>query len=228
MANVPRLYRATDRSRVRLGAAKVDLRAEVASRVRALIIAQTLEPGSHVNESKLSVTLGVSRTPLREALASLEAEHFVRYEPDRGFIVADLDVDEIRQIYPIGRELDLLALRSVELFRAETIKELRRLNASFVRAKNDAEKARKIDTQFHRLLIGGCRNERLLRMMDSIQASMARYERIYMADQSDIVRSSGQHHEIVNALERDDIEAATRVLADHWNYGFKKLASSIS
>jgi len=205
---------------------KLALRAQLARRVRSLIVMQTLAPGSHINESKLSVELGVSRTPLREALASLEAERFVRSERDRGFFVTNLSTDEIRQIYPIGRELDLLALRSTLHFSDATIEELRSLNESFSDAKSDAEKARLIDTRFHRRLIGSCRNERLLHIIDSVQASMERYERIYMGDQRDLTRSAKQHAAIIDAIEADEVEAAAAILAQHWNYGYERLLAT--
>jgi len=205
----------------------VALRSDIVKRVRSLIGNNTLEPGARVNESQLSVRLGISRTPLREALSSLEGEGLVRSEHERGFFVAPLSSQEVREIYPIGRELDLLALRTIRRHRAETLRELRNLNRALLKAKHNAEQARTIDTSFHRTLIGGCPNKRLLAIVAPIQASMERYERLYMRDENDIKRSCGHHDRIIVALERDDIDAASAALADNWNYGFERILQQL-
>lgn len=199
------------------------LRADLAERVRALILTRSLAPGSSVNEPRLSVELGVSRTPLREALASLESSGLVRSEPRRGFFVAEMSREEMREIYPIACELDLLALRANKHFPGAVIRELERLNAAFLRAKADPEMAAEIDATFHRTLIGRCPNKRLLRMLESLQSSLERYERVYMGDEEDVERSSAQHTRIIEALRADDSEAASVALAEHWDYGFDRL-----
>jgi DNA-binding GntR family transcriptional regulator len=205
----------------------VALRADVVGRLRDLIADGTLAAGTRVNESQLSVRLGVSRTPLREALASLESELLVRSEHERGFFVVPLSSQEVREVYPIGRALDLLAVRTTRHYAAATLRELKRLNRAFLAAKRKPEAARLDDRAFHELLIGGCPNRRLLAMMAPIQAAMERYERIYMSDESDVIRSAAHHTEIIQALERDDIDAASAALARHWAYGFERLIARI-
>jgi DNA-binding GntR family transcriptional regulator len=205
----------------------VALRTDLVNRVRGLIADGTLAPGARVNESQLSVRLGVSRTPLREALASLESELVVHSEHERGFFVAPLSSQEVRDIYPIGRALDLLALRTVRHYATAALRELKRLNRAFLAAKRDPEAARLADRAFHDLLIGQCPNARLLAMMAPVQAAMERYERLYMGEKSDVVRSAAHHADMIAALERDDIEAAAKALSAHWTYGFERLIARV-
>jgi DNA-binding GntR family transcriptional regulator len=199
------------------------VRAGLVARVRRLIVEQALAPGARINESRLSEQLGVSRSPLREALSSLEADSLVRSEHDRGFFVPNLSSQEVRELYPIGRELDLLALRTTRHYSAATIRELTRLNRSFLKARKDPEHARVIDTLFHNLLIETCPNRRLLATLAPIKAAIERYERLYMSDERDVARSAEHHKNVIEALEADDIEAAVAALAQNWNYGFERL-----
>ncbi len=203
--------------------AKTSARALLVDRVRTLIVEQSLAPGVRINESKLSAELGVSRTPLREALSSLEGESLVQSEHDRGFFVPPLSIQEIAELYPIGRALDLLALRESRHYSDATIGELDRLNRAFLKARRDPEAAQRIDTEFHRLLIGGCPNQRLLRTLAPIKVAMERYERLYMSDASDVTRSAAHHARIIEALKACDIEAAANALSDNWTYGFERL-----
>ncbi len=202
---------------------KASARGLLVDRIRALIVEQSLAAGARINESKLSAELGVSRTPLREALSSLEAESLVQSEQDRGFFVPPLSLQEVSELYPIGRALDLLALREARHYSDATIGELDRLNRTFLKAKRDPEAAQRIDTEFHRLLIGGCPNQRLLRTLAPIKAAMDRYERLYMSDVSDVTRSAAHHTRIIEALKVCDIEGAANALSDNWTYGFERL-----
>ncbi len=119
--------------------------------------------------------------------------------------------------------MDLLALRESRHYSDAVIGELDRLNRAFLKAKRDPEAAQRIDTEFHRLLIGGCPNHRLLRTLAPIKSAMERYERLYMSDVSDVTRSAAHHARIIEALRASDIEAAAAALSDNWTYGFERL-----
>jgi DNA-binding GntR family transcriptional regulator len=203
--------------------AKANLRANVGDTLRREIVGGRLAPGSRINESQLSVDLGVSRTPLREALLSLEAEGLVSSEPARGFFVTPLSAREVREIYPIGRELGILALRTVRRVPAATLDRLEAINERFGAARTRAERAQQLDDEFHALLIAACPNRRLLEMLAGIQRAMARYERAYMGDAQDVARSARQHAAMIASLRAGDVDAAAATLRDHWDYGAERL-----
>ena len=207
--------------------AKGNLRTEIVETLRREIVGGRMAPGSRVNESELSAELGVSRTPLREALLSLESEGLVAAEPARGFFVPPLSAREVREIYPIGRELGLLALRTVRHVPAATLDRLEAINQRFAAARARAERAQRLDDDFHATLIAACPNRRLLEMLGAVQRSMARYERSYMGDAHDVARSARQHAEIIGALRAEDLDTALEVLRDHWDYGASRLVQKL-
>lgn len=207
--------------------AKANLRAEVGDTLRREIVGGRLAAGSRINESQLSVDLGVSRTPLREALLSLEAEGLVSSEPARGFFVTPLSAREVREIYPIGRELGILALRTVRRVPAATLDRLEAINERFAAARTRAERAQQLDDEFHALLIAACPNRRLLEMLAGVQRAMARYERAYMGDAHDVARSARQHTEMIASLRAGDVDAAAATLRDHWDYGAERLIQTL-
>jgi len=207
--------------------AKTNLRADVAETMRRRIVAGRLEAGSRINESQLSVELGVSRTPLREALLGLESEGLIGSEASRGFFVAPMSAREVREIYPIGRELGILALSTIRHVPAATLDRLAQINERFEASRTRAARAKQLDDEFHTTLIGSCPNRRLLEMLATIQRAMARYERTYMDDAGDVTRSARQHRELIDALRADDLPAASAILRDHWDYGAARLIQTL-
>jgi len=200
-----------------------NLRRSIATDILRDIVNGKLAPRSRINESQLSAMLGVSRTPLREALFSLESLGLVEADPRRGFFVAPLSAREVRELYPIGRALDLLAVRSTARFSKVTCDGLASLNERFLSARRHAERARRLDRDFHRTLVSDCPNRRLLVLLENVQASMERYERAYMGDQHDVEHSAAQHSRIVRALRTNDLEAALEVLGQQWDYSLERL-----
>ena len=87
------------------------LRQEVRAAVLERLVSGQLAPGARVNETNLARELGVSATPVREALLSLEAQRFLRSTPGKGFAVAPLDAAEVHDIYSVLAVLDTQALR---------------------------------------------------------------------------------------------------------------------
>jgi len=207
--------------------ARANLRTDVAESLRHEIVEGRLAPGTRINESQLSLELGVSRTPLREALLGLESEGLIASEPTRGFFVTPLSAREVREIYPIGRELGILALRTIRHLPAATLDRLEAINERFAAARTRAERAQQLDDEFHTTLIAACPNRRLLAMLAAVQRSMARYERAYMGDAHDVARSARQHTELIAALRGGDLEAAIATLRDHWDYGASRLVQNL-
>ncbi|MBV8644356.1 MAG: GntR family transcriptional regulator [Candidatus Eremiobacteraeota bacterium] len=199
------------------------LRARVAERIRRGIVEGALAPGSRINESQLSAEYGVSRTPLREALLTVEGLGLLEADPQRGFFVTPLSAREVRELYPIGRALDELAVRSAGFVPVAALDRLDALNAQFRAARDRPEEARLADRDFHRALVDRCPNRRLLAMLDAVQAGMERYERVYMSDAGDVERSARRHDEVVAALRRDDLDTAVRILREVWDYSAQRL-----
>jgi DNA-binding GntR family transcriptional regulator len=196
-----------------------DARAQLLQR----IVSGELEPGSRINESQISLELGLSRTPLREALMTLEREGFVRSEVNRGFIVAEPSSHEAREIYPILWTLEGLALRETGLLAGTILPELERINQEFSAANLEPKQAIQLDTEFHSTLISRCPNRRLLELVRSYRQLLQRYEHIQLGDASLIPHSVAQHAIIIQSLRLNDLNTAVAALEQNWRFGFELL-----
>jgi len=197
------------------------LRDQVKEEIVKRILDGRLEALSRINESVLSVDLGVSRTPLREALLSLEQDGFVQAQPGRGFRVAALSAREVRDIYPIVGVLEALALRTSDPLPATAA--LRELNDEIARSQDDPDRCEALDTELHRLLFEGCGNARLVDTIGGVKRIMKRYEIAYMRTPRTMASTIAEHEAIIAVLERGDREAASAAIEDNWRNGMERL-----
>jgi DNA-binding GntR family transcriptional regulator len=207
--------------------AGANLRTEVSARIRESIVRGDLAPGRRINESSLSVEYGISRTPLREALFTVERLGLLESDPRRGFFVTQLSAREVRELYPIGRTLDNLAMRSAGEMPSAALRQLETINAEFRAARARPEKARLADRRFHRTIVERCPNRRLLAMLETVQLGMERYERIFMSDPDDVGRSARKHDEIIRAFRRDDLARVERITDQVWEYSVSRLLRAL-
>ena len=196
------------------------IRVPIRAQVRRVLLDGMLRgnpaPGSSINESELSARLGVSRTPLREALLSLVGEGFLEAEPGKGFFVLPLHAREVEDLYPVIAALEVLALRSSPPFSASTLKKLSALNETLKSAHEDAEAALRVDGRWHEALLSGCGNRRLLDTIRGLKYHAQRYESAYMRRSGRIIQSVAQHRAIVRALREGDLDEAGRRLEANW------------
>src|SRR3954462_2962660 len=172
------------------------------------IVTGTLPPGAVLDESSLAVEVGVEAPAVREALCFLQRDGFVREADDVGFAVSNLDELELRETYPLALLLEGLAVRSTPAFPPDAIARLREINADMERDGYDAAAAATHAFRFHDELVRHCDNEQLLATLRPLKRRLLRYELAYMAVARNVERSVAQHAEIVDALDRDDREAA--------------------
>ena len=197
---------------------RTDLRRSVLER----ILQGIFRPGDRIKESLLAAELGASRTPLREALFSLEREGFVRSDLGRGFWVEGLSSRDVRETYPVLSCLECLALRTAFPFVCETIPRLIRINRELARAKS-ARTAQQLDRVWHETLLHSCQNKRLLGIIDGLRLAIRRYERIYMSDVKLIPSSVTQHRRVIAALRNNDADLAVHMLQENWDLGMRVL-----
>jgi len=184
---------------------------DIAVQVRDLIISGEIEPGSRINEVALSNQLGISRTPLREALHFLQAKRYLYVIPRRGFFVKPLSTEEIEQLYPIRLLLDPAALKIAGIPESSQIEKLDKLNDKIRQVRITEKTASKIvdlDDQWHRLLLEHCPNKILLDLIDDHIWKTRRYEILYMDQSVNVERVAAEHDIIINALKAGDLEKA--------------------
>lgn len=203
------------------------LREDVRAALVRLLTGGELPPGSRIKEVELAERLGVSRTPLREALMSLEREGFIESRPSRGFTVLPLTVEEVRETYPIIWSLERLAIEQAADSSLD-LRGLRALNRELARA-TDPDRIKELDSAFHGGLVAAAGNARLTQLLDSVKAVADRYEgaafvMVYGRDEEMIRISRRQHTAIVAACARGDRAAAARLIEQHWRIGMEAIA----
>jgi DNA-binding GntR family transcriptional regulator len=168
--------------------------------------------------------MGVSRTPLREALLGLEREGFLSSEAGRGFFVLPLTLQDAEDLYPILWALEGAALEVTGPIGAPRLVELRSINEDLKRAGADGLEALRLDRLWHDTLLAGCSNARMLSLIATLKDQARRYEAAYMQDSGRIILSTLQHEEVMRALEARDLPRARRDLERNWRVSLEFLA----
>ena len=203
------------------------LRDEVSTRLRERLVRGQLPPGERINESTLSRELGVSRTPLREALLQMEKEGLVASEPAKGMVARPLTTREVREVYPMLGTLEGLALRSCGEQWEAALAELSALLGELADART-ADAARELDNRWHGLLLAQCPNERLLEMIGMLRRITQRYWLVLLAVEWPFGDSVAQHQAVLDDLAQGDLQAASLRLEAHWAAGMGTLLDRLA
>ncbi|MFD0797636.1 GntR family transcriptional regulator [Maribacter chungangensis] len=204
---------------------KVNLRDQVREHLIKEMTTGTLVLGKTINLAALSRALEVSVTPIREALAQLQQARIIKAVPNRGFIIAELDVKEAEDLYDLVASLEVMAIENREFNEAD-IRNLKRQQDIFENAP-DAISRIQADMEFHRLLTQGYENELALQLLQDLKTRVFFYERAFMSDDFFYNKSDNQHEAIISAIEDDNVPTASLLLKMNWmlilNYIQKKL-----
>jgi DNA-binding GntR family transcriptional regulator len=190
----------------------------IAADLRDRILNLRLAPGARLKEVHVAASLGVSRTPFREALKRLVTEGAVRDVPRKGYYVAPLTVEEVHDIYPMRMILDPAALRLAGLPSQIDLEQLRQLNARFGAARA-AREAVKLDEAWHLELVGRCPNRTLLGLIRHFMGRTRRYELALLSEADARGVSTTEHDEIIDRLADGDLDGACEALRRNMESG---------
>lgn len=199
------------------------LRDVVFNTLRKAILTGNIKPGERLMEVQLASMLGVSRTPIREAIHKLELEGLVELLPRRGAQVAKISEKSLKDVLEVRRALDvLIAELACERITEEQIKELEEAKVMFEKAVSNAEKNNvetaelaNADIAFHNIIMEATGNDRLLSLVNNLAEQMYRYRFVYLKDVSihdDLIE---EHRRIFEAISKRDIEMAKKTAALH-------------
>ncbi len=177
-----------------------------------------LSPGERLLEVQLADEMGVSRTPVREAIRRLELEGFVVMVPRKGAYVAGLSIDDVESVYEIRTALETLAVRlAAQRMEAADYEQLDELAGKMQQTwqEGDVDNWVNLDARFHELLYTFSRNERLISMMSNIMEQLSRYRIISLANVEVRQNSLNEHQTLIEALKRRDSDAAADAAAHH-------------
>lgn len=204
-----------DKTSFELPAGSGDLVSEVYTLIRKEITAGKLRIGERITEVELAARLGVSRTPVREAVSRLEADGLLTNEPRRGLIVTNLSHQQVVELYFMREILEgaaaRLAAQGASDIELATLTELS--NKEFT-CLDDLEALQEINRNFHRMLMLAAHNRYLLRSLTQLSVTMSLLPSLL--DQGDRARLAAEEHRaIVNALNRRDREEAESAAREH-------------
>lgn len=200
----------------------------VYGRLRAKIIGKELKPGQRLPEVKIATEMGVSRTPVREALRRLSAEGLVNVIPNSGARVASPTASEMENAYAVREYLESL---SVNLACRNGIDRhvMERLEDALT-GEEGAFAARNLDSYleysntFHRLLAEASKNVVLREYIDNILLRTNVYALFYDPFDEEVNSSTEEHREILRAIAKRDIDKAELLIKQHLVHSHKALA----
>ncbi|MEP7287728.1 MAG: GntR family transcriptional regulator [Chloroflexota bacterium] len=197
----------------------------VIDRLRDKIVRGELRAGEWLRQERLARELGVSHTPIREALKQLEIEGLVEHVPYRGARVVEFSIDDVVDIYTMRSVLEGLAAAAAAIHMTDAeLSEVRRLHLAMVAIENPAEQlqaVRDLNRQFHRMIIQGSRRTHLIRTLEQLWTwfpTMLWSQFALVADASTPERAwadNRDHEQLVEALETHNSQDAEALMRRH-------------
>jgi DNA-binding GntR family transcriptional regulator len=190
----------------------------VYERLRDEIVSGALRPGEQLVEARIAEDLGVSKTPVREALIRLQRDGLVEIEPYRGARVLEPSAQDIREILELRGLLECQIAR--DLARRRPAEVLAALEASIAKSKAGLESGRTRDlldglTEFSDIQAEACGNSRMAKLLVDLRSVLLLIGKTSLRAPGREARSISEHEAILAAIVAGDSEAAARTTADH-------------
>ena len=192
------------------------LREMVYEELKMQILKGSIVPGTRMMEVELAEEMGVSRTPIREAIRKLEKEGLVTIEPRRGAYASMISTEDMVEILEVRQDLEgLAAYFAANRMTDAQMEELREVSNNYNEAVKSGkmEDMIKYDTRFHHIIVESCRNKILVQMIEQLQELVLRFRYIYYDNFRRAENMPEEHEAIVAAISEGDAEKA-RAAAD--------------
>lgn len=194
------------------------LRDVVFNTLRQGILTGILKPGERLMEIHLAQKLGVSRTPIREAIRMLELEGLVTMVPRKGAIVAMISKQDLSDVLEVRKALDCLATElACQRISDEQKELLQNVAREFERsvASKNVMKIAESDVKFHDVILQASGNKRLIQLMNNLAERIYRYRLEYIKDEGNHPKLLEEHAEIVKYVLANDFSAAVEATKRH-------------
>jgi DNA-binding GntR family transcriptional regulator len=177
----------------------------------AMIINHDLEPGQRLKEEHLARQLGISRTPLRDAITRLAKDGFVELNPRKGAVVTPFEIDDVVEVYDIRKALEVLAMGlAIKNLKG---KDLERIRNYLTRpTKKNLLKA---DTELHELIIKNCGNKRLQELLSNLYRLIEVFREAGYQSRQRSSKAQQDHLEMIKALMAKDVEKSQILMGRH-------------
>lgn len=194
------------------------LRDVVFNTLRQAILRGELKPGERLMEIQLANKLGVSRTPIREAIRKLELEGLVLMIPRKGAEVADITEKSLKDVLEVRKALEELAVQlACEKITKEEIRELENAGEEFkkVLKSNDITEIAEADVRFHDVIYMATDNQKLIQLLNNLREQMYRYRVEYLKKEEVLPQLIHEHDEIVKRIANREKEEAAKIVCRH-------------
>lgn len=194
------------------------LRDVVFNTLRQAILKGELAPGERLMEIQLAERLGVSRTPIREAIRKLELEGLVLMIPRKGAEVAKISEKSLRDVLEVRRSLEELAIElACQRMTPEDIVQLEKKQEEFQAAitKGKVMEIAETDEAYHDVIYKGTCNDRLIQMINNLREQMYRYRLEYIKDENKRPILLVEHENILRAVKQRKTEEAKEAMREH-------------
>lgn len=194
------------------------LRDVVFQTLRQAILRGELEPGERLMEIHLANRLGVSRTPIREAIRKLELEGLVVMIPRRGAIVASITEKDLKDVLEVRRTLEIMAGEmACDRITPELLEQLKSAGEEFRRLKdtNDFTSLAEVDVKFHDIIYAATDNQRLITILNNLREQMYRYRLEYIKDEDKRKILILEHERILKAVRERKVADAKEAMREH-------------
>jgi DNA-binding GntR family transcriptional regulator len=193
----------------------------VFERLHLEILRNKLKPGDFLRQEEITERLGVSRTPVREAIQRLQAEGLVTFVPRKGAVVSTIPQKRIEEIYDIRGRLEAFAAGlAVDHLTEEQAARLKKLVQEMEKldAASDLEKVLEKNREFHYIIYSAAGNEMLVEMIEQLWKHIQRLRSFYLLTPNGYKESTAEHRLILEAIlakDREKVEEWVRLHCEH-------------
>ncbi len=194
------------------------LRDVVFNTLRQAILRGELKPGERLMEIQLANKLGVSRTPIREAIRKLELEGLVLMIPRKGAEVAGITEKSLLDVLEVRRALEELAVQlTCDRITEEELIELRQAAENFKKTlkSDDITEIAEADVKFHDVIYMATKNQKLIQLLNNLHEQMYRYRIEYLKDPEVYPKLVREHEEIIKRITDREKEEASQIVCQH-------------
>lgn len=206
------------------------LRDVVFNTLRQAILRGELKPGERLMEIQLANKLGVSRTPIREAIRKLELEGLVLMIPRKGAEVADISEKSMKDVLEVRHALDELSVElACERISKAQIKELELAAIEFKKTlkSKDVTVIAEADVKFHDVIYTATNNQKLINLLNKIREQMYRYRVEHLKNEEVYPQLLAEHDEIIKYISKKDKEKAKKIVCQHIDNQFETVKDVI-
>lgn len=206
---------------IKNGSDTTEARRSPLDHIMGLIELGELRPGSRLTEVDLAQRLGISRTPVREALHRLHAMGLAEHGPQRGLIVAHMSYDQLRQLFAVREGLEGMATRLAAEHASRAEVSLLREMVEGDREIRDPVKLLERNKSLHRLIVQASHNQFMIEALGNLRVHLSLLPGSTYANEERIIAAQQEHEEIVDAIAKGDGDRAERAARQHILSGYR-------